>query len=143
MNNASLIGQAKVNKDLHTSLIKQNNNPKDQELQAQIKTQQKEDTARLAIAVKQYVDTPGISKEDTRDFMRGITGTKASDKEIDRWIDTQVFMSKYVEDKNFIDIVEKNAAYMNLLDKKEIGSLYGNRKLDIENMSSESGSISL
>ena len=57
--------------------------------------------------------------------MKETTETRLSNKELDRWIDTQVFISKYVEEKNFVDIVERNAAYMNLGQAKSVGELYG------------------
>jgi hypothetical protein len=46
--------------------------------------------------------------------IRASFNVQESDNKIDQWIDTQVFLSKYVAEKNFVDIVEKNAAYMNL-----------------------------
>ena len=58
-------------------------------------------------------------------------------------MDTQQFISTYVAEKDFVDMVEKNAAYMNLEQSKSVSELYGIGKVDISSMSSENGSIRL
>ncbi|MDD2693456.1 MAG: hypothetical protein PHY14_00815 [Candidatus Gracilibacteria bacterium] len=141
--NAAEVGVQLSRQEIHTNLAKLNDDPRDIELQRQISEQKTADTARVAVAVTNYVQSPGVSKEDSRDLFRKMTGTTVSDEQIDKWIDTQVFLSKYVEEKNFVDIIEKNAAYMNLGETKSIGELYENGKLNIANMSEESGSVKL
>lgn len=98
---------------------------------------------RTAIEVSSFSRTPGVTKDTVRELIRSTTNSKLSNKALDQWIDTQSFISKYVEEKNFVDVVEKKAAYMNVWDSKSIGDLYEMGKIDISHMSSESGSVSL
>lgn len=93
-----------------------------------------------AHAVSQYVRTAG--KNEAIALIRE-TSWYSRDEEAEKYINKQVFLSKYVEEKNFVDMVEKNAAYMNLGETKSIGELHGMSKVDISSMSSDSESIKL
>ena len=90
-----------------------------------------------------FTSNPDVSKEDARNLIRSITDTHLSNNEIDRWIDSQKFLSKYVDEKQFIDTVEKNAAYMDLWQTKSVRDLYENPKIDIDTMTSKMGSIEI
>ncbi|MBX9808817.1 hypothetical protein K2X92_00300 [Candidatus Gracilibacteria bacterium] len=97
----------------------------------------------IATSTSNYSKIEGINAKDEIALVRDITGTKSSDKEIVEWINTQKFISTYVVEKNFVDIVEKNAAYMNMGQIKTIGDLYSNTgKIDVGTMS-DNGSVSL
>jgi hypothetical protein len=82
-------------------------------------------TKQISTLVANIAKNTEVSQDNKRDVIKSIYNTTSSDQEIDRWIDTQVFISKYVEEKNFVDIVERNAAYMNLGKTKSVGELYG------------------
>lgn len=82
------------------------------------------DDDRSVIAIANYTQSPGVSKEDAIGFMREITNSNASDEEMQRWIESKQFTSKYVVEKKFIDDVEKNAAYMNW-EPRSIHDIYG------------------
>jgi hypothetical protein len=102
------------------------------------------DEWETAIATTNFVNSPWLNREDGISIVRSITGTKLTDKEIEKWIDSQKFISTYVTEKNFIEMVEKNAAYMNLGQVKSIGDLYENSwKVDVSRMSSDTGSVRL
>lgn len=141
---AKKVGETKTNQESNEQLAKNNLKSGDIVWQEQRLKQATEDQKAVAISIASHVNTPGVSKEDARDLIRWITNTASSDKELDRWIDTQVFISKYVEEKNFVDIVERNASYMNLGQAKSVGELYGEwNKIDLSSMSSENGSMRL
>lgn len=102
------------------------------------------DQWNIAVATTNFVNSPWMSAKDGIDIIRDISKSKLSDKEIEKWIDSQKFISTYVVEKDFIETVEKNAAYMNLTETKSIGDLYKNSwEVTISNMSSDTWSVRL
>lgn len=97
----------------------------------------------VAQATTNYIKSPGNIESNSIKFIREMSGWQSSDLEIKKWMDTQQFISTYVAEKDFVDMVEKNAAYMNLEQSKSVSELYGIGKVDISSMSSENGSIRL
>lgn len=61
-----------------------------------------------------------------------------------RWVETQQFINTYVAEKNFVQLVEQRAAFMNMNESRSIRSLYDESgKVQIASMTSEVGSVSL
>lgn len=120
-------------------------NPSQQEIDAiDILKRRLEDIKDTSVWVSNYVKSPWVKQEHIIGVIRDITWTKASEKEIKKWIETQRYISKYVTEKDFVDAVEKNAANMNLGETKSIQDLYNNSgKVDISNMSKDNWSIKL
>lgn len=129
--------------EVSQDLFKKNGNPNNAEEMKQLKESNMTNAKLIAISTAALVNNQELTNDDRRAIIRTNINSKLTDKEIDRFIDTQVFISKYVEEKNFVDLVEKNAAYMNIWETKSISELYGIEKIDISDMSSESGSVSL
>ncbi len=129
--------------NLNSQLAKQNIRSGDLKEEKERKIQLEKERKQIAITVASLKKDSWVSQDNLRELIRDTSDSILSNEQIDKWIDTQVFISKYVEEKNFVDIVEKNAAYMNLWETKSIGDLYWMNKVDISNMSSESGSIRL
>lgn len=127
------------------ALAKQNLNSSDTEWVRQRNQQALEDRKYVAITVATYIQSPWVTKDDARELIKEVYNTKVDNAKLDQWIDTQVFLSKYVEEKNFVDIVEKNAAYMSLRQTKTVWEVYGAQvnNVSIASMSSDVGSIRL
>jgi hypothetical protein len=100
--------------EVSQDLFKKNGNPNNAEEMKQLKESNMTNAKLIAISTAALVNNQELTNDDRRAIIRTNINSKLTDKEIDRFIDTQVFISKYVEEKNFVDLVEKNAAYMNI-----------------------------
>jgi hypothetical protein len=85
------------------------------------------------------------SQEEVISIFETATGTKFRAKEdASRWIETQVFISTYVHEKDFLTRFEQQSAYMNGADSRSIGQLVGNEgKVDIQAFLPQGASVSI
>ena len=97
---------------------------------------------RVATSVSDY--SVWLPKKDIVWFVREALWSQQSDTQIMRWVETQQFINTYVAEKNFVQLVEQRAAFMNMNESRSIRSLYDESgKVQIASMTSEVGSVSL
>lgn len=97
---------------------------------------------KVATTVSNY--SVWLPKKDIVWFVREALWSGQSDTQIMRWVETQQFINTYVAEKNFVQLVEQRAAFMNMNESRSIRSLYDESgKVQIGTMTSEVGSITL
>ncbi|GAB0174486.1 MAG: hypothetical protein HHAS10_03650 [Candidatus Altimarinota bacterium] len=129
--NASRLAGARANQDIHRKLVQQHVSPNDLELNQQITEQTRRDAINVASSVVAYIETPGIDRGEAQEFIGQLLPNNFTKKDINIWIDSQIFLHKYEYEKNFRDPTEIRAAYMNTDSVKPIQQIVSGSKVDI------------